>query len=511
MDIHTLPDAHLRIFERPPVPAPERIRDIYLIGICGTGMGSLAGLFRQAGFGVRGADANVYPPMSTRLAAEGIPVYEGFDPAEAPGAPDLVVVGNACTPTHPEAAHAREHGLVQQSFPEALAHFFLQSRRPLVVAGTHGKTTTTGLLVHLLQAAGLDPGFLVGGVMQGAETSHGVGSGPHFVVEGDEYDSAYFDKRPKFLHYRPAGAIVTSMELDHTDIYAGWDAYRRAFEAFAGLVPAAGTLVLCGDHDAVRALAAHTPARTVTYGLHHPENHITARRIASTPEGQSFTLVHDGRDVVDLFVPVHGEHNLSNVLAACALAMAEGVAPDVLASALPAYRGMRRRQEVLGEVGGVLVIDDFAHHPTAVHETLKAIRAAHPTRRIVAVFEPRSNTSRRKDLQEVYVDAFAPADVVFLSTPPFRHNDDPANFMDAGRLVEDIAARGIPASAFSGADALLPHLAGDLRAGDAVVIMSNGGFGGLHAKLMAKLDAASHSERHGAPSMPTASGETRHR
>ena len=487
MNISTLPDAHLRIFDRPSAPDPEQILTVYLIGICGTGMGSLAGLLKQAGYEVSGADQNVYPPMSTRLAAEGIVVHQGYDPRHLQPAPDLTIVGNACTPTHPEATYARAKGLVQQSFPEALAHFFLKSRRSLVVAGTHGKTTTTGLLVHLLKSAGKDPGYLVGGVLQETQTSYDVGSGPHFVVEGDEYDSAYFDKRPKFLHYRPHSAIVTSMELDHTDIYPDWEAYRQAFEEFVGLLPAGGTLVLCGDHEPVRALAGHTDARIVTYGLSQEHNQVTARDVRSSPAGQSFTLVDDGREVGELFVPMHGAHNLSNTLAACALAMSEGIAIDDFAEGLATYQGMRRRQEVRGVVRDILVIDDFAHHPTAVRETIHAIRQAYPDRRLIAVFEPRSNTSRRKDFQPAYAEAFAAADRVFLSTPPFRHNDNPENFMDVDQLVSDISAEGVPAAAFAGADELLPHLVGVARPGDAVLIMSNGGFGGLHEKLLEAL------------------------
>lgn len=493
MDIRSLPDAHLRIFTRHTVPPAETIRNVYLIGICGTGMGSLAGLLKQTGLSVSGADQNVYPPMSTRLADEGITVHKGYDPMHLQPAPDLVIVGNACTPTHPEAAYVRDNNLVQLSFPEALAHFFLKDKKSLVVAGTHGKTTTTGLLTHIMLNAGFDSGFLVGGVMQQTNTSYRAGKGAHFIVEGDEYDSAYFDKQPKFFHYQPYGAIVTSMELDHTDIYPDWDTYRKAFEHFAGQIPPDGLLVLCGDHPEVKTLANHTPARIQLYGL-STENEVTAKDIDISPAGQTFTLLVDNKEKERLFLPMHGDHNLSNTLGACALAMAQGASPHQLKEALKTYQGMRRRQEIRGEVNDIIVIDDFAHHPTAVRETIHAIKQAYPGRRIIAVFEPRSNTSRRKDFQHLYVDSFQTADVVLLSSPPFRHNDEAANFMDVGEIMVSLNRRGVQAFSGADADALLPKLVVQARSGDVILIMSNGGFGGLHDKLLFALKSIQEPE-----------------
>ncbi|GIV61903.1 MAG: UDP-N-acetylmuramate:L-alanyl-gamma-D-glutamyl-meso-diaminopimelate ligase [Rhodothermaceae bacterium] len=484
--ITDLPDAHLRIFDRPPLPAPEALRDVYLIGICGTGMGSLAGLFHEAGYRVRGSDANVYPPMSTRLADLGIPVHQGYDPAHLAPAPDLVVVGNACTPTHVEAAYAREHGLVQASLPEALAHYFIRDRRSLVVAGTHGKTTTTSLLVHVLREAGLDPGFLVGGVMVNGNVSYAVGSGPHFVVEGDEYDSAYFDKRPKFMHYRPTSAIVTSVEFDHADIYANWDDYREAFRALAGLVPAGGLLALCDDDPEAAALARYTPARVRRYGLNDTAD-VTAHDVHPVDGGQLFTLVVDGSAAGTIHLPLSGRHNLLNALAVCTVALEEGLEPGQVARAMATFRGVKRRLEVRGEAAGVLVVDDFAHHPTAVRETLRAARQRWPERRLVAVFEPRSNSSRRKVFEKGYSEAFDAAHLAFFSAPPFRHNDRPEDFMSVPDLAAHLTDRGLPARAFPDAEALLPALLEALRPGDVALIMSNGSFGGLHARLLEAL------------------------
>ena len=480
--IDALPDASLRQFSRPDVPPPGEIEDVHLIGICGTGMGALAGLFQDAGLAVRGSDDGVYPPMSTHLAARDIPVQEGYDPAHLDPPPDLTVVGNACPPTHPEAAVAREEQLPQQSFPEALAHAFLtDARHPFVVAGTHGKTTTTGLLVHLLRHAGLDPGFLVGGVMENTGESYALGSDAPFVVEGDEYDSAYFDKRPKFLHYRPQSAIVTSLEFDHADIFVDRDDYRGAFEAFVGLLPGDGHLALCGDAPAVRALADHTSASVHTYGL-APHNDVHAEGLTPTDGGLSFTL-RLGRHSEDVHLPLLGRHNVQNALGAALLARHEGVSPPTIAAGLASFGGMKRRQQVRGCPNDVLVVDDFAHHPTAVEATVQAFHTTHPDRRIVAIFEPRSNTSRRTRFEAAYGAAFDAADRVFLKTPPVRHNDDADAMLDPGAVAETIRDRGVRAEVFETVDAVLPTLTDTLQPGDVALLMSNGSFGGLPERL----------------------------
>jgi UDP-N-acetylmuramate: L-alanyl-gamma-D-glutamyl-meso-diaminopimelate ligase len=484
-------DADLRVFDRPPLPSPEAIRDVYLIGICGKGMGALAELLAEAGYSVRGSDEAAYPPMSTRLAAAGIPVLEGYDPAHLDGPagpPDLVVVGNACTPTHPEAAAARERGLTQASLPETLAHLFLQRRQPAVVAGTHGKTTTTGMLTHVLRHAGLDPGFLVGGVMVGDERTAGLGDGPVFAVEGDEYDAAYFDKRPKMILYRPHRAIVTSLEFDHADIYADWSEYKRAFHAFAALPPPDGLLLLNGEDREVRKLAKRTWARVRLYGAEgaEPEGvpfHVAARDLTAVEGGQTFTLVVKGEPVADVRLPMGGRYNALNALAVAAVALDAGATPAQVAAGLGTFRGMKRRQEVAADTGSVLVVDDFAHHPTAVEATVRGVRERWPGRRVVAVFEPRSNSSRRAAFETPYARALATADALFLSTPPLRHNDDPKDFLDAETVAAAVRQSGTPAAAYASADALLPDLLKDLGDGDLALVMSNGSFDGLVGKL----------------------------
>ncbi|HEX8299404.1 MAG TPA: Mur ligase family protein [Rubricoccaceae bacterium] len=500
------PDAHLRVFDRPRLPAPDAIHSVYLVGICGKGMGALAELFAASGRTVRGSDDAAYPPMSTRLAAAGIDVLDGYSAAHLDPPADLTVVGNAAVPTHPEAAHAREARLVQASFPEALGHVFLADRRPVVIAGTHGKTTTTGLTTHVFREAGLDPGFLVGGVIVGDEATSGLGSGPHFVVEGDEYDAAYFDKRPKMLLYRPQVAVVTSLEFDHADIYDDFDDYRTAFETFVGLLPdAGGHLVLWGDDPAVRALAAHTSARVSLYG-DSPECDVTARDVRPEPGGQRFRIDAFGNSA-EAFLPLGGAFNRHNALAVAAVALGEGVPLATVAGALGTFRGMARRQEPRGEPGGVLVVDDFAHHPTSVEATIRAVRerwagrfapdaAGRPTGRLIAVFEPRSNSSRRKVFEARYGEAFAAADRALISAPPLRHNDTPDDFLDPDAVVRTVETHGTPAAAYSSADALLPDLVASLRPSDLVLVMSNGSFDGLVSRLLAALrDAPASAAR----------------
>ncbi len=483
--LEAFPDAHLRIFERPQPPAHPG--SVYLIGICGTGMGSLAGLFQQAGMDVSGSDAAVYPPMSTRLAAQRIEVFEGFRADRLPGLADLYVVGNACTPTHVEAAWARENHVPQVSLPEALAQYFIRDRRSMVVTGTHGKTTTTSLLTHVFRSNGLQPGFLVGGVMNNGGASFDTGSGAHFIVEGDEYDSAYFDKRPKFMHYNPQSAIVTSLEFDHADIYATMDDYREAFRAFVSLVPERGLLMLNADDAEVRALAHDARARIHYYGLDEKPADITAHDIRPGDGGIRFTPVIHGRALDSMFLSMSGRHNLMNALSVLGICLDEGLSAEQIGRAFASFEGIQRRQQIRGEAHGVVVVDDFAHHPTAVRATLQAARERWPDRRIVSVFEPRSNSSRRKVFEAGYAAAFRSADALFLSTPPFRHNDDPSNFMDVNHVLAEVADHDTDAFQGPDADALLPMLLRYLQPGDVALIMSNGSFGGIHGRLLEAL------------------------
>ena len=473
------------MFER-PVPE-DGARDVHLIGICGTGMGALAGLMAHAGFNVRGSDASVYPPMSDQLAKAGIPVWDGYSAHHLDDAPDVVIVGNACVPTHPEAAAARERGLPQLSMPEAIARYFLRDRHSIVVAGTHGKTTTTGILVHLLKRAGLDPGYMIGGIPMGETGGFHLGRSNLFVIEGDEYDSAYFDKSPKFWHYQPTTAIVTSMEFDHADIYADWEEYRDAFRRFAALVDPNGLLILCGTDPAVRDLHRFTRAQTLFYGI-GPDMDITAHNIRAARGEAAFTLhVHD-KEWGDVQLPMSGRHNLMNALAACTVAWHLG-APD-FAHQLASFSGMHRRQEVIGTFRGVTVVDDFAHHPSAVRATIASAQERWTDGRIVALFEPRSNSSRRQVFEKPYAEAFLDADAAYFVPPPFRENDDLEQFLDVDQLARNVTDRGTPAKVCRDQDQLLSELSEIARPGDILLCMSNGSFGGLQHRLIEHLAAS---------------------
>jgi UDP-N-acetylmuramate: L-alanyl-gamma-D-glutamyl-meso-diaminopimelate ligase len=486
--LEDLPDAPLRLFERAPLPPAGDIRSVYLIGICGKGMGALAELLVHAGYHVSGSDEAAYPPMSTRLAALGVPVHEGYRTENIEAAsPDLVIIGNAAVPSHVEAAFARQRGLPQMSLPKALAHFFLAQRRPHVVAGTHGKTTTSGMLAHVLTHAGLDPGFFIGGVTANYNATCALGTGAPFVVEGDEYDSAYFDKRPKFMHYQPQSAIVTSMEFDHADIYADWSDYRRAFRAFVGLLPSNGLLVLNGDDAEVRALANYSWARIRFVGFEGGDDDLTASGVRAVDGGQTMDVWLRGERLGELFIPMSGLGNRFDALAVTAVALDEGVPFATIVEAFRAFQGMERRQQLLGEAGGVIVVDDFAHHPTAVRITVDAVREQWPGRRIVAIFEPRSNSSRRKVFEVPYAEALARADAAFISAPPIRHNDQLENLMDAEVVASRAREQGVPVSAYDSASALLAPVLAELRSGDVALVMSNGSFDNLPARLVEEL------------------------
>ncbi len=471
---------------------PASVRRIHLVGVAGTGMGAFAGMLKTAGYEVTGSDQNVYPPMSEMLRSWAIPVLTPYDPANLDIVkPDLVVIGNVIRRVNPEATEVRTRRLPQMSFPAALGAFFLQDRHSVVVTGTHGKTTTTALLGHVLAAAGRDPSFLVGGVARNYDASFRLGGGRHFVVEGDEYDTAYFDKGPKFLHYRPRTAILTSIEFDHADIFRDLDHYEAAFERFVRLLPPDGCLVVSAAYPNALRIARGSPARIVTYGLVTgagiPSPDYAARDLVHGPAGVRFTVLERDRVLGVATLPGAGAHNVENALGVVAAARDLGLDFDEIARGLATFAGVRRRQEVRGEVGGVLVLDDFAHHPTAVRATIGAIRARFPERRLWAVFEPRSNTSRRRIHQAEYVDALAGAPCVALRVPE-PHDMVPADQrLDADHVVAELRARGVDARAEADVDRLVRVVADAARPGDVVLVMSNGAFGGFIERLLAAL------------------------
>ena len=386
-------------------PLRDRPLDIFLIAIGGTGMAPLACLLEELGHRVRGCDAPLYPPMSDLLAEAGIEPLVGYDPAHLDEAPDLVVVGNAVPRDNPVTAAAVARGLEQISMPQALARFFLADRRPLVAAGTHGKTTTTSLAAWVYIACGADPGYLIGGVPLDLGRSFHAGAGERFVIEGDEYNAAWFDRGPKFLHYRPETAILTSVEYDHADLYASPEDLLAAYRRLVEIVPPEGRLIACGDSPEVRQVSAAARCPVTFYGL-SSGNDLAPVSLEPHHGGTLMTLDDPEAGGIEIRLPMAGRHNATNTLAVWAAARADGLAATDVADALDRFRGVRRRQEEVGTVRGVTVVDDFAHHPTAVRETLRALGERYRDKRLVAVFEPRSLTAGRNLFQDAYRKAF---------------------------------------------------------------------------------------------------------
>jgi len=476
---------------------------VHLIGIGGTGMGAVAGLLAAAGHEVRGSDAAVYPPMSEQLAELGVPVMMPYSADNLAWGPELVVVGNVHGKDHVEVKAAEARGVALTSFPAVIGDQLLGGKHAIVVCGTHGKTTTTSLVAHILTEAGHDPSLFVGGVPVTLGHGYRSGGGPEFVLEGDEYDTAFFDKGPKFLHYRPETTILTSVELDHVDIFPSFDAVRDVFKKLISVLPSTGLLVVCASSADALAIAKHATCKVEPYMVIDDGNE-------PPPEvvwwAQSVEVGKSGRVGFDVFHRVNGRgdrvehfesllvgrHNVENCLAAIAVAHARGVSVADLQRGVGSFAGVRRRQELRGIAGGVTVLDDYAHHPTAVRETLKALRKRYPKRRLIAVYEPRSATSRRKTFQSEYLDAFAHADEVIVGRLFDPSKIPVADRFDPERLALDLHRGGTKASYTPEVDTIVKQLAESAAPGDVVCVLSSGSFDGLHDKL---LDAIGDSMR----------------
>lgn len=451
-------------------------------------MASLAGMLQARGAVVTGSDENVYPPMSTMLQSLGIVVMQGYDGAHLTPAPDCVVVGNAIPRGNPEVEETLNRRLLYRSQAEVVKEEFIRGRRSLVVAGTHGKTTTTSIAAWVMDRGGLDPTFLVGGVVQNFDVSFRVTASEYFVIEGDEYDTAYFDKGPKFMHYLPEIAIVGNIEFDHADIYKDLDAVKLAFRRLMNLVPGDGCLIAGWDSTQVREVVGQMGSklytRLETFGT-SDDAMWQARDIDYTREMARFRVFRTGLEWGEFETPLLGDFNIRNCLAVVVAADAWGIDRHAIRDALATFKSVRRRMQVLGEERGVTVIDDFAHHPTAVRETLLALRTKHKDARLVAVFEPRSWSSRLAVFQEDYAHAFQPADyVVIAGVFDSGKAIEKGRVLDTHKLIDDIIEQGKPAYGIYGADDIVEHLTPELKPGDVVAIMSNGGFGGIHAKLL---------------------------
>lgn len=474
---------------------------VHLIGIGGTGMGAVAGLLAAAGHDVRGSDAAVYPPMSEQLKALGVPVMMPYGAQNLDWGPELVVVGNVHGKDHVEVLAAQERGIPLTSFPAVLGEQLLDDKHSIVVAGTHGKTTTTSLLAHILEEAGRDPSLFVGGVPVALGQGWRLGKGPEFVIEGDEYDTAFFDKGPKFAHYRPRTAILTSVELDHVDIFPSFDAVRDTFKKLVALIPEDGLLVVGAESPDARAVAKAATCQVEQYcvlggdgaeafevdtdgGL--PED-ITwwARNLEIGKSGRvAFDVYHRGERVERFETLLVGRHNVGNCVAAIAVAYARGVPIKDIQRGVASFAGVRRRQELRGIAGGVTVLDDYAHHPTAVRATLKALRRRFPKRRLIAVYEPRSATSRRKTFQAEFADAFSHADEVIVGRMFDPGKIPIEDRFDPEKLALDLHRSGTKASYTADVGAIVKQLAESAAPGDVVCVLSSGSFDGLHDKLL---------------------------
>ncbi|MEP7309905.1 MAG: UDP-N-acetylmuramate:L-alanyl-gamma-D-glutamyl-meso-diaminopimelate ligase [Acidobacteriota bacterium] len=465
-----------------------KMKRVHFIGVCGTAMATAAAMLKQKGFDVSGSDQDVYPPMSDFLAAEGIRALVGYRPEHISADLDLVVVGNAISRGNPELEDVLDRKIRYCSLPEVIREHFLWGARSVVVAGTHGKTTTTALAGWVLTSGGLDPSVLLGGIARNFGdhgSSYRIGHGREFVIEGDEYDSAFFDKTAKFLKYLPDVAVVNNVEFDHADIYADFDAVSLAFQRLVRLVPRRGLLLLGADSAGALALKASAVSRVETFGLGEDVDW-QGHSLASAGAGTAFHVRRQGAPFGSFELPLVGAHNVRNALAAIAIAAAAGLDAARIAEGLRSFAGVKRRLEIVGVADGVTVYDDFAHHPTAVAETLAGVRASHPAARIWAVFEPRSASSCRRVFQDDFARAFSPADEVLIA-PVFRSTLPESERLSVQTLVSDLHNQGQSARAADSIDDIIDTVATGHRPGDLVVIMSNGGFGGIHQKLLRAL------------------------
>jgi UDP-N-acetylmuramate: L-alanyl-gamma-D-glutamyl-meso-diaminopimelate ligase len=459
---------------------------IHLIGICGTAMASLAGMLQQVGYEVTGSDAAAYPPMSDFLAKLGIKVMQPYSEANLSPHPDVVVVGNAISRGNPELEYILDERIPFRSLPQVLQENFLRTRESLVVAGTHGKTTTTSMLAWIFESTGMEPSFLIGGIAENFGSSFAVQDGKHFIIEGDEYDTAFFDKGPKFLHYLPASLLLTHVEFDHADIYKDLDAVKTAFKRLVNLVPRRGVIVAYDASANVDECVSKAFCPVERYGFSEKANW-RATDIKYEASRTTWSVMRDGKPWAKFEFPLAGSYNVLNATGAAALAAHCGIAPEAIGKALKSFRSVKRRLEVKAEIDGITIIDDFAHHPTAIRATLQALRTRYPGRKLWAIFEPRSNTLRRKVFQHELVESLRTADEVVMASV-FKAEGVPADErLEGSAIIQGLVAAKLPAREIKDADAIVATIAPELKAGDVVAILSNGGFGGIYEKLPAAL------------------------
>lgn len=463
----------------------EHKKKIYFLAICGTAMASLAAMLKTKGYEVYGSDEGVYPPMSDFLTEQNIPAFDGFNVGNLTPTPDLVVVGNVISRGNVEIEEILDRHIPYISLPDALRDFLIRGRRSIVVTGTHGKTTTTALLSWIFESAGRDPSFFVGGIPNNFGRGFQVGSGEDFIIEGDEYDSAFFDKAAKFLRYMPDIGIINAVEYDHADIYPSLDDIKLAFRRFVNLIPRSGLLVACGDDANVREVTARAFCPVLTFGLTKGLDWY-AENLTTDALGSTFSVYKKGEFWQRLTMPMAGNHNVRNALACIAVAEHAGISTEVIAQAIATFQGVKRRLEFKGVVRGIEIYDDFGHHPTAVRETLAAFRAQHPGQRIWALYEPRSATSRRNVFQSEFAESFNDADIVLVA-PVHRPDKAPAEqLFSSSKLKEDLTAKGKICENLE-VEKMVDTIIAKGREGDVIITFSNGPFGGIHQKLLTSL------------------------
>ncbi|MGD1087958.1 MAG: UDP-N-acetylmuramate:L-alanyl-gamma-D-glutamyl-meso-diaminopimelate ligase [Verrucomicrobiota bacterium] len=457
------------------------IKSVHFVGIGGTGMAAAAAAMQEKGFCVTGSDQNVYPPMSTFLAGKKIAVMNGYTETNLSHKPDLVVIGNAVSRGNPEAEFVLDQKLRYCSLPELLKEFFIRGRRSIVVAGTHGKTTTTSLLAWVFEHSGLNPGFFIGGISNNLGQGARFTDSEWFIIEGDEYDTAFFDKRSKFIHYLPECAIINNLEFDHADIFENLDAIKKSFSHFIRLIPQNGLLLANGDDVNLAPLLNVTHCPVKRFGLGE-NNSVQAFNLKLAPTASEFEIPS-----FKFHINLLGELNVRNALAVIAAAKHCGLSNKQIQSAFDTFTGIKRRMEVRGIAGGVTVVDDFGHHPTAIRQTLRALRIKFPREKIWAIFEPRSNTTRRKIFQAELANSFADANTVIVSEVARLEQIAPDERLNPEKLMQDLEAAGKNAAYLPDVDSIVAHVAKNAQGGDIICVFSNGGFGGIHGKLLERL------------------------
>ncbi|MGD2185823.1 MAG: UDP-N-acetylmuramate:L-alanyl-gamma-D-glutamyl-meso-diaminopimelate ligase [Desulfobacterales bacterium] len=465
---------------------PEQVHKIHLIAICGTGMGALACMLKEQGFEISGSDHKIYPPMSHFLTDRGIAIMDGFKPEHISDELDLVVVGNAVTRENPEIKEMNRMGIAFCSMPQALNRFVVADKQTLVIAGTHGKTTSSSILSWMLYKAGLEPSFMIGGILQNFNSNYRLGAGDYMVIEGDEYDTAFFDKGPKLMHYQPVISVLTSIEFDHADIFRDLNHVQQAFGGFLSQLDSSSLLLAFDDDKNLQNLISKTGCRIERYGKNHSSDWCLGD-VVIDPPWTVFEVLKSGTRFGRFRTRLIGKHNLFNALPVIAIAHHLGVSAAVISAALETFEGIKRRQQIRGQKNQIMVMDDFAHHPTAVRETIEAVKRFYSQNRLIAVFEPRTNSSMRKVFQNAYPTSFDCADLICIRQPPLLEKIPRNDRFSSEQLVADLKKRGKDAHFYAETDSIIEFLTQEAKAGDLILVMSNGGFDNIHERLLERL------------------------